>query len=106
MRLVYFENDRGDAISLVAHQIVGIQQNRLPTDTPTTVMLLDGQAFRVRNGFDECQQKLMAAAQLATSMTVEDVFRVSKEFKSIYSLVPHQEVIAYTRAIEARCGVK
>ena len=60
MRLVYFENDRGDAISFVAQRIVGIQQNRLPTDTPTTVILLDGQAFRVRNGFDECQQKIMA----------------------------------------------
>ena len=63
MTIVYFENERGDSISFVAHQIVGIQQNRTPTDTPTTVMLANGQAFRVRNGFDDCQQKLIAAGE-------------------------------------------
>ena len=63
MRLVYFENERGDAISFVAQQIVGIQQNRPPTDTPTTVLLANGQAYRVKNGFDDCQQKLMAAGE-------------------------------------------
>lgn len=63
MTLVYFENERGDAISFAASQIVGIQQNRLPTNTPTTVLLANGQAFRVRNGFDDCQQKLMTAGE-------------------------------------------
>ena len=63
MTLVYFENERGDAISFVASQIVGIQQNRTPTDTPTTVMLMNGQAFRVRNGFDQCEKKLMTAGE-------------------------------------------
>ena len=72
MTLVYFENERGDAISFVAQQIVGIQQNRLPTDTPTTVMLANGQAFRVRNSFDDCQQKLMAAAPAAKLVTEPD----------------------------------
>jgi len=61
MRIVYFETERGDVISFAVNYIVGIQQNHLPTDTPTTVMLLNGQSFRVRNGFDECQQKLISA---------------------------------------------
>lgn len=60
MKLVYFENERGDSLALAASQIIGIQANRTPTETPTTVMMLDGQAFRVRNGFDDCQIRLMA----------------------------------------------
>ena len=65
MKLVYFENERGDVITLVVQQIAGIQQNRVPTDTPTTVMLTNGQSFRVRNGFDDCQKKLMATLEAA-----------------------------------------
>lgn len=68
MSLVYFESDNGAPIVFVASAIVAIQQNRLPTDTPTTVMLANGSNYRVRNSFDECQQRLLAAAAIGEKM--------------------------------------
>lgn len=59
MKLIYFDNESRNTIAIVASQIVAIEQNRVPTETPTTVLLSSGERIRVRNGFDECQRRLM-----------------------------------------------
>lgn len=60
MKLVYFEDEHGKTIALNPDQIIGIQQNRTPTNTPTTVLLVNGQFIRVRDSLDECERKLLS----------------------------------------------
>lgn len=61
MSLVYFEDRDGLSIVILASKIAAIRANRLPSDTPTSIVLDGGGNFNVRGSPDIAQQKLAAA---------------------------------------------
>jgi hypothetical protein len=64
MSLVYFEHDHG-VLVLDRERIIGATQNRVPTEFPTKVLVdCEPGWFNVRNGFDDVQHRLVAAAQM------------------------------------------
>jgi len=58
--LVYFEDERGLPIVIVAGKITALQQKRLPSETPVIVWL-GADSFQVRGSFDDAQARLIAA---------------------------------------------
>ena len=61
MRLVYFVDEHGNPLAVVAEKITALQQARTPTEYPSIVHVQSAENFRVRTSFDECQKRLMAA---------------------------------------------
>lgn len=61
MNLIYLESRTG-TLCLVHDRIIGVTENRTPTDYPTRI-LIDSAPwnFDVRNSMDDVQAKLMAA---------------------------------------------
>lgn len=61
MSLIYFEDEAGRTVVVVASKIISLTAKRLPTNTPTLVTCVEGVKIDVRDDIDVAQQKLIAA---------------------------------------------
>ena len=61
MSLIYFEDESGHTVVVVASKIIALTAKRLPTRTPTLVTCVEGVKIDVRDDIDVAQQKLIAA---------------------------------------------
>jgi len=66
MSMVYFETEHGT--TCIDHtRIVGFRQKRVPTNYPAVVMLdCHPYEVNVRNSYDDCQSRLIAAQKQKT----------------------------------------
>lgn len=61
MKLIYFENQEGRTVAIVASAIIAMTAKRLPSLTPTLITCVGGILFEVRDDIDTAQQKLRSA---------------------------------------------
>lgn len=62
MPLIYFRDRDGRCLTLDRSRITGLQENRLPSDTPTRVLVdFPPGYFDVRHAFDNAQARLIEA---------------------------------------------